>query len=179
MASFPLPDDLTDRGADICSPLGFKGGAVGVELGFEQGSIALASVASEPVAPVASAPVPVPLHLQPLPPIFSPSTVSPPLLPLSQLAGEAVRSSSHATPLRTVAKLPGLVRGQASGSALAAASRRGAAAGGRAGARGVSLRCSAQAAQGDAGESQAAQSDAGNSQAAHGDACESGNGHNW
>ncbi|CAI7843415.1 unnamed protein product, partial [Closterium sp. NIES-54] len=34
--------------------LGFKGGAVGVELGFEQGSVALALVAREPVAPVAS-----------------------------------------------------------------------------------------------------------------------------
>ncbi|CAI7865506.1 unnamed protein product, partial [Closterium sp. NIES-54] len=58
--------------------LGFKGGAVGVELGFEQGSVALASVASELVAPVATGPVPVPLQLQSLPPIFSPSTVSPP-----------------------------------------------------------------------------------------------------
>ncbi|CAI6012553.1 unnamed protein product [Closterium sp. NIES-65] len=78
----------------------------------------------------------------------------PPCSLQSQLAGEAVRSSSHATPLRAVTKLPGLVRGQASASASAAASQRGAAAGGRAGGRGDSLRCSAQAAPGDAGAAQ-------------------------
>ncbi|CAI7740031.1 unnamed protein product [Closterium sp. NIES-54] len=78
MASFPLPDVRDVRcsvdGSVLEEVVGFKGGCCG----SGARSVALASVASEPVAPVAITPVPVPVQLQSLPPIFSPSTVSPP-----------------------------------------------------------------------------------------------------